>query len=60
MLRAFKETGLMPDLVIGSSAGALNVVAFATDPSPAGLLAAVTGRELGGRAPCEAFFLGGA
>lgn len=37
MLRALTEAGLMPDLVIGSSAGALNAVAFASDPSPAGL-----------------------
>ena len=38
MLRALTEAGLMPDLVIGSSAGALNAVAFATDPSPVGLV----------------------
>ena len=37
MLRALTEAGLMPDLVIGSSAGALNAVAFASDPSLAGL-----------------------
>jgi NTE family protein len=37
MLRALNEAGLMPDLVVGSSAGALNAVAFASDPSPAGL-----------------------
>src|ERR1700728_3438470 len=37
MLRALHEAGLAPDLVIGSSAGAINAVAFATDPSPAGL-----------------------
>jgi NTE family protein len=37
MLRALREAGLMPDLVIGSSAGAVNAVAFATDPGPAGL-----------------------
>jgi NTE family protein len=37
MLRALTEAGLVPDLVIGSSAGALNAVAFASDPSLAGL-----------------------
>jgi NTE family protein len=37
MLRALGEAGLMPDLVIGSSAGALNAVAFASDPTLAGL-----------------------
>jgi NTE family protein len=37
MLRALREAGLAPDLVIGSSAGAINAVAFATDPGPAGL-----------------------
>jgi NTE family protein len=37
MLRALREAGLTPDLVIGSSAGAINAVAFATDPGPAGL-----------------------
>jgi NTE family protein len=37
MLRALTEAGLTPDLVIGSSAGALNAVAFATDPTPAGI-----------------------
>ena len=37
MLRALAAVGLTPDLVIGSSAGALNAVAFASDPSPAGL-----------------------
>ena len=37
MLRALGEAGITADLVIGSSAGALNAVAFATDPSPAGL-----------------------
>jgi len=37
MLRALTEVGLRPDLVIGSSAGALNAVAFASDPSPGGL-----------------------
>jgi NTE family protein len=37
MLRALCDTGLTPDLVLGSSAGAINAVAFATDPGPAGL-----------------------
>jgi NTE family protein len=36
MLCALSEAGLLPDLVVGSSAGALNAVAFASDPSPAG------------------------
>jgi NTE family protein len=37
MLRALTEAGLAPDLVVGSSAGALNAVGFAADPTPAGL-----------------------
>jgi predicted acylesterase/phospholipase RssA len=37
MLRALVESGIRPDLVIGSSAGALNAVAFATDPTDAGI-----------------------
>jgi NTE family protein len=37
MVRALAAAGLRPDLVIGSSAGALNAVAFAGDPSQAGL-----------------------
>lgn len=37
MLRALSERGITPDLVIGSSAGALNAFAFASDPTPAGL-----------------------
>lgn len=37
MLRALTEAGIVPDLVIGASAGALNAVAFASQPSPAGL-----------------------
>jgi NTE family protein len=37
MLWALREAAVLPDLVIGSSAGALNAVAFASDPSPAGL-----------------------
>jgi NTE family protein len=35
MLRALAAAGLRPDLVIGSSAGALNAVTFAGDPSEA-------------------------
>jgi NTE family protein len=37
MLRALTEAGVVPDLVVGSSAGALNAVAFASDPGVAGL-----------------------
>ncbi len=37
MLRALTEAGITPDLVIGTSAGALNAVAYASDPSAAGL-----------------------
>jgi NTE family protein len=37
MLRALAEAGITPDFVIGSSAGALNAVAYATDPTEAGL-----------------------
>jgi len=36
-LWALTEAGVAPDLVVGSSAGALNAVAFASDPSPDGL-----------------------
>jgi NTE family protein len=37
MLRALFEAGIRPDLVVGSSAGALNAVAFAQNPTEAGL-----------------------
>jgi NTE family protein len=37
MLRALGEAGIRPDLIVGSSAGALNAVAFAQDPTAAGL-----------------------
>lgn len=37
MLRALFEAGVRPDLLVGSSAGALNAVAFATDPTFDGL-----------------------
>ncbi len=37
MLRALTRAGIRPDLVVGSSAGALNSVAFAADPSGEGL-----------------------
>jgi NTE family protein len=36
-LRALIEAGIQPDLVIGTSAGALNAVAFAADPTLAGV-----------------------
>jgi NTE family protein len=35
MLRALLERGLVPDLVVGSSVGALNGAAVAADPTPA-------------------------
>jgi len=38
MLRALLEAGITPDFVVGSSAGALNAVAFATDPTLHGIL----------------------
>lgn len=37
MLRALTQAGITPDLVIGTSAGALNAVAYASDPTPQGL-----------------------
>jgi NTE family protein len=37
MLRALTEAGVRPDLVIGSSAGALNAVAYANEPTIAGV-----------------------
>jgi len=37
MLRALTDHGITPDFVIGSSAGALNAVAYATDPTHAGI-----------------------
>jgi NTE family protein len=37
MLGALREAGITPDFVIGTSAGALNAVAYASDPSTAGL-----------------------
>ena len=37
MLGALREAGIAPDFVIGTSAGALNAVAFASDPSATGL-----------------------
>ncbi|MFD8424569.1 patatin-like phospholipase family protein [Streptomyces sp. NPDC059466] len=36
-LRALTQAGITPDLVVGSSAGALNGVAFAADPSIEGI-----------------------
>jgi NTE family protein len=37
MLRALTEAGIVPDLVVGSSAGALNAAAFASNPTMVGL-----------------------
>lgn len=37
MLRALTQHGITPDLVVGTSAGALNAVAYASDPTPQGL-----------------------
>jgi NTE family protein len=37
MLRALTEAGIRPDLVVGSSAGAINAVAYAGDPTISGL-----------------------
>lgn len=37
MLRALTEEGITPDLIVGSSAGALNAFCFAREPSAAGL-----------------------
>lgn len=37
MLRALLDAGIRPDLVVGSSAGALNGVAFAQDPTERGI-----------------------
>jgi NTE family protein len=39
MLRALTEAGIQPDVLVGTSAGALNAVAYATDPTPRGLQA---------------------
>lgn len=36
MLEALTDVGIRPDLLVGASVGALNGVAFATDPTPAG------------------------
>ena len=35
-VRALYEAGIRPDMVVGSSAGAMNAAFLATDPSPAG------------------------
>jgi NTE family protein len=43
VLQALTEAGIVPDLVVGSSAGAINAVAFAQDPTPAGLDRMATG-----------------
>jgi NTE family protein len=37
MLRALLEAGIAPDMIVGSSAGAINAVAFAQDPTDNGL-----------------------
>lgn len=37
MLRALLEAGITPDLIVGSSAGAINAVAFAQNPTKEGL-----------------------
>jgi NTE family protein len=37
MVRALDEAGVRPDFVVGSSAGALNAVAYAQDPTERGL-----------------------
>ncbi len=37
MLRALLERGIVPDLVLGTSVGAINGAAVAADPSPAGV-----------------------
>ena len=37
MLRALHDDGIRPDLVVGSSAGAINAVAFAQNPTEAGI-----------------------
>ncbi|WP_326731554.1 patatin-like phospholipase family protein [Streptomyces phaeochromogenes] len=37
MVRALTDAGIRPDIVVGSSAGALNAVAFAQDPTERGL-----------------------
>jgi len=37
VLRALLEAGIVPDLIVGSSAGAINAVAFAQDPTHTGL-----------------------
>jgi len=37
MLRAVTGAGIVPDLVVGTSAGALNAVAFAADPTTRGV-----------------------
>ena len=36
-LRALLETGIVPDVLVGTSVGALNAAAIAADPTPAGV-----------------------
>lgn len=42
MLQALLERNIMPDLVVGTSVGALNGVAIIADPSPATVKSCVT------------------
>ena len=37
MLRALAERGVRPDIILGTSVGAINGVLFAADPTPAGV-----------------------
>ena len=37
MLRALNESGIQPDLIVGTSAGAINAFRYATDPTEDGL-----------------------
>lgn len=37
MLKALSDAGIRPDLVVGTSAGAVNAVAYAADPTPGGI-----------------------
>ncbi|WES63166.1 patatin-like phospholipase family protein [Microbacter sp. GSS18] len=55
MLRALVEAGISPDIVIGTSIGALNGAVFAADPGPVGVMSLERlWREIG-----ETGFLGG-
>jgi len=37
MLRALAEHGVRPDMILGTSVGAINGALFAADPTPAGV-----------------------